>query len=111
MNINTIIEKFHSTSDCEKFYKLLNKLGNGNDVESRAYAIKVLAELSNQRFNAGLPTDPGYWKLEQFPLEALKQWRANGYPGQRVRGTGGSPSSVQSENRDRSVSVRTGREA
>ena len=49
-------------------------------LEVRANAIKCLSVHSEQPFDKGLPTDPGYWKAEQLPLPALLKWREDGYP-------------------------------
>jgi hypothetical protein len=51
-----------------------------HDVEARAHAIKVLADLSNQTFTAGLPSDPGAWDADSLPLTSIIHWRDKGFP-------------------------------
>jgi hypothetical protein len=50
------------------------------DLAVRANAIKSLSVHSEQKFDSGLPADPGYWKAEQLPVKALLQWQQEGYP-------------------------------
>ncbi len=46
----------------------------------RANAIRVMALHSGQHFIRGLPTDPGYWKELELPLQALDLWAVAGFP-------------------------------
>lgn len=55
-------------------------LDDAREPAVRANVIKCLSVHSEQKFDAGLPTDPGYWKVEQLPLEALRKWQEEGYP-------------------------------
>jgi hypothetical protein len=55
-------------------------LDERNATDARAHAIRVLADLSNQTFIRGLPTDPGEWDRERLPLVSLARWREEGYP-------------------------------
>ncbi|MGK5026244.1 SMI1/KNR4 family protein [Janthinobacterium sp. RB2R34] len=48
--------------------------------EVRAKAVKSLAVLSRQPFDAGLSPDPGHWKAESLPLEEVLAWQRAGYP-------------------------------
>lgn len=63
-------------------YPLLVTMATDEAVELtvRANAIKCLSVHSEQKFDSGLPTDPGYWKREQLPVQALLQWQEEGYP-------------------------------
>jgi hypothetical protein len=49
-------------------------------LEVRAKAVKSLAVFSRQPFDAGLPTDPGHWKPDSLPLDAVLAWQRDGYP-------------------------------
>jgi hypothetical protein len=49
-------------------------------LEVKAKAVKSLAVLSHQPFDAGLPVSPSYWKAESLPLEAVLAWQGAGYP-------------------------------
>jgi hypothetical protein len=55
-------------------------MNEGTKLEVRANAIKCLSVHSEQKFDSGLPADPGYWKAEQLPLPALLKWQKEGYP-------------------------------
>ncbi|HEV8052361.1 MAG TPA: SMI1/KNR4 family protein [Parachlamydiaceae bacterium] len=55
-------------------------LDEKNVLECRANAILVLADHSGQTFTKGLSQDPGGWKHEQLPFDALKQWVKDGFP-------------------------------
>jgi len=63
-------------------YPLLVTMATDKAVELavRANAIKCLSVHSQQTFDSGLPADPGYWKPEQLPVQALLQWQEEGYP-------------------------------
>ena len=45
----------------------------------RAKAVKSLAVLSRQPFDAGLSQDPGYWKPESLRLDDVLAWQRAGY--------------------------------
>ncbi len=49
-------------------------------LEVRAKAIKSLAVFSRQPFDMGLPHDPGHWKPDSLPLDAVLAWQRDGYP-------------------------------
>ena len=49
-------------------------------LEQRAHAIKCLARFSKQKFDRGLPSDPGFWKPEHLRLGELRAWARSGYP-------------------------------
>jgi hypothetical protein len=55
-------------------------LNEQNATDARAHAIQVLAGLSKQTFNRGLPSDPGYWAIDRLPLSSLVCWRDKGFP-------------------------------
>ncbi|MBI2690057.1 MAG: SMI1/KNR4 family protein [Acidobacteria bacterium] len=48
--------------------------------EHRAKAIREMALDSGQQFIRGLPSDPGYWKIDQMPLLEFQKWAAAGFP-------------------------------
>ena len=48
--------------------------------EVRAKAVKSLAVLSRQPFDAGLSPDPGHWKLDSLRLDDVLAWQRAGYP-------------------------------
>ena len=46
----------------------------------RAKAVKSLAVLSRQPFDAGLSQDPGHWKADSLRLDDVLAWQRDGYP-------------------------------
>lgn len=63
-------------------YPLLVSMATDDAVQLvvRANAIKCLSVHSEQKFDSGLPGDPGYWKPEQLPVQALLTWQEEGHP-------------------------------
>ena len=49
-------------------------------LEVKAKAVKSLAVVSRQPFDAGLSPDPGHWKAGSLPLEDVLAWQRAGYP-------------------------------
>lgn len=49
-------------------------------VETRAKAIKSLAQAAQQPFDRGLPPDPGNWSAEDLRLDEVERWERDGYP-------------------------------
>lgn len=49
-------------------------------LEVKAKAVKSLAVLSRQPFDAGLPQDPGHWKADSLRLDDVLAWQRDGYP-------------------------------
>ena len=52
--------------------------------DTRAHAVKLLAQHSGQSFDAGRPSDPGNWRIDDIDISRLSSWASSGYP----RGTG-----------------------
>ena len=52
--------------------------------DTRAHAVKLLAQHSGQTFDAGRPSDPGHWRIEDIEVARLSNWASSGYP----KGTG-----------------------
>jgi hypothetical protein len=48
-------------------------------IEIRAKAVKSISEFSKQTFDKDLPSDPGYWKVENIEITKIKEWQKNGY--------------------------------
>lgn len=49
-------------------------------LEVKAKAVKSLAVLSRQPFDAGLSQDPGHWKADSLRLDDVLAWKRDGYP-------------------------------
>lgn len=49
-------------------------------LEVKAKAVKSLAVLSRQPFDAGLSPDPGHWKADSLRLDDVLAWQGAGYP-------------------------------
>ena len=62
-------------------------MSNTLPLEVKAKAVKSLAVLSRQPFDAGLSPDPGHWKADSLPLQDVLAWQSAGYPD----GAGHSP--------------------
>jgi hypothetical protein len=62
-------------------YKELVRIAEDDQVrlEDRAHAIKCLARHSKQKFDQGLPADPGFWKETDLRLSDLKAWADGGF--------------------------------
>jgi hypothetical protein len=74
------IEGLIKTSGKNSYDKLIELiLSDIGSVEIKAKAIKSIALKSKQPFDAGLPSDPGYWKQEDFRIEDIINWQKNGY--------------------------------
>lgn len=48
--------------------------------DTRAHAVKLLAQHSGQTFDAGRPSDPGRWRIEDLDVARLSIWASSGYP-------------------------------
>jgi hypothetical protein len=46
----------------------------------RAHAVKLLATYSGQTFDAGRPSDPGHWRIDDLDISRLSDWASSGYP-------------------------------
>jgi hypothetical protein len=46
----------------------------------RAHAVKLLATHSGQTFDAGRPSDPGHWRIDDLDTSRLSDWASSGYP-------------------------------
>ncbi|SFX29053.1 SMI1 / KNR4 family (SUKH-1) [Janthinobacterium lividum] len=55
-------------------------LSDSQPLQVRAKAVKSLAVLSRQPFDAGLSAVPDYWKAESLPLDDVLAWQRDGYP-------------------------------
>jgi len=52
-------------------------------LETRAKAIKCLAQHSKQHFDRNLPSDPGHWKKEDLRISELRTWSSERFaPGE-----------------------------
>ncbi len=62
-------------------YKELIQIAEDNSFrfEERAHAIKCLARFSKQKFDRGLPSDPGFWKEKHLRLAELRAWAKSGF--------------------------------
>lgn len=49
-------------------------------LEVKAKAVKSLAVLSRQPFDAGLSQDPGHWKADSLRIDDVLAWQRYGYP-------------------------------
>jgi hypothetical protein len=49
------------------------------DTGTRASAIKELSKKSKQRFDRGLPSEPGEWQESELRTDEVNQWVLNGY--------------------------------
>lgn len=55
-------------------------LDSNYTLSERSHAVKCLARHSKQRFDRGLTSDPGHWKITDLRLDELKAWAETGYP-------------------------------
>lgn len=65
----------------DKSFPTLIELAKNENLETsiRAKAIKSMSVYSKQPFDRDLPTDPGYWKIEDLRITELESWEKNGY--------------------------------
>ena len=49
-------------------------------VAERAHAVKCLAAFSKQRFDRGLPSDPGAWNVADLRIAEVRAWATSGFP-------------------------------
>jgi hypothetical protein len=49
-------------------------------LQERAHAVKCLARSSGQRFDRGLPSNPGFWIATDLRIDEVRTWAKNGYP-------------------------------
>jgi len=52
---------------------------DGIPVDERAHAIKCVSRFSKQKFDRGLPSNPGFWKEKHLRLSEVRAWATNGY--------------------------------
>lgn len=55
-------------------------MSDSQQQQVRAKAVKSLAVLSRQPFDAGLSQDPGHWKADSLRLDDVLAWQRDGYP-------------------------------
>jgi len=48
-------------------------------LQERAHAIKCLSRFSKQKFDRGLPSDPGFWTEKHLRLSEVRAWATSGY--------------------------------
>jgi hypothetical protein len=74
------IDGLIKTKGKNSYRKLVEIIVNEScQISIRAKAIKSISEFSRQPFDFGLPSDPGYWKKENFKIQEILEWQKNGY--------------------------------
>lgn len=75
------IDGLLKTQGKDSYRKLVKLIDDENlPVSIRAKAIKSISEFSKQTFDRGLPSDPGYWKVEDLKIADITEWQKDSYP-------------------------------